>query len=167
MKSLVVYYSRTGNTEKVATDIARLLGSDMEKLVEKNDRSGIAGYLKAGKDAMLKKNAALAQLQHGVGEYDLVVIGTPVWAFTMTPAVRTYIDHARGQVHDIAFFCTMGGSGAKRTFREMAETAGKTPVATLALTEKQLGSEDSETLLQGFVEQLQQAAENPATGDDE
>ena len=44
MRSLVVYYSRTGVTKKVAEAISRKLGSDVEEIIDQRDRSGPKGY---------------------------------------------------------------------------------------------------------------------------
>ena len=73
-----------------------------------------------------------------VASYDVVLVGTPVWAFTMCPAVRTFLtEHAR-QVKQSAFFLTTGGSGIERTFKHMQEMCHNVLPATLAVTEKEL-----------------------------
>ncbi|MEM3692877.1 MAG: hypothetical protein QXI39_02505 [Candidatus Bathyarchaeia archaeon] len=41
MKTLVVYYSRTGNTRKVAESIAQILGSDIEEVLDERKRTGV------------------------------------------------------------------------------------------------------------------------------
>lgn len=138
MNALVIYYSRSGNTRKAGEAVAQALAADTEELLETKDRSGLSGYLRAGGDAMLKREAAIKQLGKSVDAYDLVVVGTPIWAFTVAPPVRALLSRQGSRMARVAFFCTMGGSGAKRAFREMADLCGKQPVATLALTEKEL-----------------------------
>jgi len=51
---LIVYYSRSGHTEKVVTKLAEILGADVEKLVDLKNRKGILGFIIGGKDATLK-----------------------------------------------------------------------------------------------------------------
>ena len=51
MKSLVVYYTRTGNTKFVAETIAAELGSDIEEVVDIKKREGTLGYMSASRDA--------------------------------------------------------------------------------------------------------------------
>jgi len=52
MKSLVVYYSRTGNAKFVAETVAAELGSDVEEVVDLTGREGKLGWMSAGRDAM-------------------------------------------------------------------------------------------------------------------
>ena len=136
MKSLVVYYSRTGNTRKVAQAIAGVLKADVEEIVDLKDRAGVKGYLLAGRDAMRKEETPIEPIKHDVTAYDLVVVGTPVWAFTMAAPVRSFLVGPGSSARRMAFFCTMGGSGANRAFREMQAAGGREPNATLALTER-------------------------------
>ena len=44
---LVAYYSLSGNTERVALDLAARLGADCEKITELENRHGWRGYLRA------------------------------------------------------------------------------------------------------------------------
>jgi flavodoxin len=129
-KVLVVFYSRTGNTKKVAEDLARQLGADIEQLVDKKDRSGIGGYLKAGRDATKEMLTDIEPLKKNPSSYDLVIIGTPVWGWTMTPAVRTFITGNKDALKEVAFFTTAGGSKPDRIVAKMEALSGKKAVAT-------------------------------------
>ncbi len=55
MKTLVVYYSRTGVTGTVAQALAGQLRADIEELRDRKSRRGPLGWLAAGKDATLKR----------------------------------------------------------------------------------------------------------------
>ena len=157
MKVLVTYYSRTGVTRLAAQELARRLGADVEEIIDTKPRGGVIGWLVAGKDASLKRLTRIKPVSKDPAAYELVVIGTPVWAFTMAPAVRTYITDHRQAFEKVAFFCTMGGSGDARTFRHMSELAGTTPLATLALMEKDVRSGRHAAKLEAFVNQLRRA----------
>jgi flavodoxin len=131
MKTLVVYYSRTGNTRGVAQKIAQILHADLDEIIDKKKRSGIMGYLSAGKDAMTKANIDISY-KLNPAEYDMVVIGTPIWGFTITPAMRTYLKAHSGSIKKAAFFATSGGSEFDKTAQEMEQLSTK-PVARLLL----------------------------------
>jgi flavodoxin len=131
MKSLVVYYSRTGNTEKVAYEIARQLTATIEKITDRTDRTGMMGWLKAGRDGMAKNKTEIGPVTREPSQFDLIILGTPVWV-GMTPAIRTYIAQHRLCFSNVAFFCTMDGN-TNGVFADMADACGKQPLATLAV----------------------------------
>jgi flavodoxin len=141
MKALVVYYSRTGNTRKLAGALAAALDAELSAITEPSDRAGFWGYLRAGRDAVLKRATPIAPLAADPAAFDLVVVGTPVWGFTVASPVRSFLAANAAKLKAVAFFCTEGGSGHERTFREMARLAGRPPRATLVLLEKELGGD--------------------------
>lgn len=103
-KILVAYYSKTGNTERVAKEIAVRLGADIEKITDLKKRSGILGYIFGGRDAMKKRPTEIGELQKNPAEYDLIIMGSPVWSWNATPAITTYINKTRGRIKNAAFF---------------------------------------------------------------
>ncbi len=153
-RTLVVYYSRTGTTQKVAEQIADALGCEIEALVGAKSRTGGVGWMSAAKDAAMRRATEIKPVSHDPAEYELVVIGTPVWAFTMSCAVRTYLQQHRDRLPDVAFFLTTGGSGIKGTFEHMQELAGREPIATLGLRMKDVLKGRHTDELKAFVESL-------------
>ena len=78
---LCVYYSRTGNTEKLVREIAQELKCECVRLDDGVDRSGLAGWLRSGMQAMARQTPEVGDIKTvlPLSAYDLVVIGTPVW----------------------------------------------------------------------------------------
>jgi flavodoxin len=151
-KTLVVYYSLTGTTRKVAQAIAGMLGCDLEELTDTRKRAGVLGFIGGGKDAFLGRLTAIGPVTKDAGDYELVLIGTPVWAWTMAPAVRTYISQHRGSLPAVAFFATAGGTGLERTFRRMEELCGRKPRAVLGLVAGEVLKGDPTDRIKAFVE---------------
>jgi flavodoxin len=137
-KILVVYYSRSGNTKKVSEDLAKRLGADIEQIVDKKDRSGTGGYFIAGKDAMMGNLADIEPLKKDPAQYDLVIIGTPIWSWDMTPAVRTYLSEKKNSFKEIAFFTTSGSTKQNKTVKNMETLAGKSAKASAGFVESDL-----------------------------
>lgn len=93
-KTLVVYYSWScGNTEKIAeqladacdADIARIetvmpYPEDYQETVDQGQREVNAGFM-----------PEIENLEYNPTDYDVIVIGTPTWWYTMAPAVKTFI----------------------------------------------------------------------------
>jgi flavodoxin len=109
MKSLVVYYTRTGKTRFVAESIAAELGAEIEEIVDLKKREGKIGWIMAGKDASRKNLTEIVQTTKAPQDYDLIVIGTPIWAWSPTPAVRTYIKQNKLSGKRVALFYTSDG----------------------------------------------------------
>ena len=138
MKSLVVFYSRTGITKRVADAIAEILECDIEEVHDTKNRDGSVGFLASIKDAVSKKLTTIEAIKKNPASFDLVIIGTPVWANTMSSAIRAYISQNKQNFQQVAFFCTQHTSGSKKTFSDMEKLSEKKPVALLELKTKEV-----------------------------
>lgn len=139
-KILIVYYSRTGTTKKVAEAIREQLDCDIEEIISVKDRSGIMGYIISGKEASQKSSAEIRPTTKNPAEYDLVIIGTPVWAWNISSPVRTYIENNKESFKNISAFCTMGGDGDKQSFKEIEKICDKKLIERLVIKTKEVQS---------------------------
>ena len=151
---LIVFYSRTGVTRTAAQRLAEAVPADLEEIHEEKDRAGILGWIGAGRDATLKRRTKILPPEKNPADYAVVAIGTPVWAFTLAPPARAYLDQMKLRLPKVAFFCTMGSSGADRTFRVMTELAAREPLATMALVEKAVRAGACEAEIEAFAAAL-------------
>jgi len=51
--------------------------------------------------------------------YDVIFIGTPIWASSFTPLVNTFISSAPLQSKKLMLFACSSGGGAKKCFEKM------------------------------------------------
>jgi len=160
MQILIVYYSRTQTTKNAAMALATKLGADIEEIKEVGGRKGIIGYLRSGKEAVMKVQADIHNPKTRPRDYDLVILGTPVWVGTMASPVRSYVDKFKAELPEVAFITTQGSSQTQRVFKDMQELVGKGPVATLKLTTKEVVQEGYEPKLDKFVEKLKRTTHN-------
>jgi flavodoxin len=109
LKTLVVYYSRTGNARFVAQTIAAEVGADIEEVIDLKKRSGILGYLRGGSDARRGKETEITPTTKSPASYDLIIVGTPVWAARPTPAITTYLKRNDLSGKKVALFFAQGG----------------------------------------------------------
>lgn len=133
-KCLVVFYSRTGTTRNVAEELARKLGCDIEEILEPTSRRGAFGYMRSILEATRRLLVPIGPATHDPSGYDLVVIGTPIWAWSVSSPVRSYLAANAKALPRVAFFCTCGRAGDVSTFAQMQEICAKAPVATAAFT---------------------------------
>jgi len=119
MKSIVIFYSRTGNTQFVAEEIANRLSAELTPLRDKKNRNGLWGYLWAGFDALMQKKTQLIEQQIDLNLYDLIFIGCPNWAANLPPVIRTFLIQKYWSDKKLVFFCTQDGLGAERVFNNL------------------------------------------------
>lgn len=141
MKSLVVYYSRTNITEKLAKDIASRIDADIEKITPKVNYQGKIGYARGGKDAISEKIIDIDALKYDPADYDVVYIGTPVWAGKSSTPILTYLKENEGKFNNTKFFATAGGRGFESTFEQMEKYSVK-PQKTLGLLTKEVKKDE-------------------------
>lgn len=139
-KCLVVYYSRTGHTEGVAKALADKLGADIEPIREPRKRRGFWEYWKSGREAFLGILPAIEPVSHDPADYDIVVLGSPVWASRPSTPMLAFLAAHKNALKTIACFVTLGGSGAQKTLQRMADAAGTPAFATFSATEGELRS---------------------------
>jgi flavodoxin len=151
---LIVYYSRSGTTRKVAESLSALLRCEIEEIVEARDRSGILGILRSMIEAVRKRPSSIIPSQKDPASYDLVIVGTPVWAWSVSSPVRAYLIANRARLPEVAFFCTCGHRGSESTFAEMQNIVGKAPCACCGLVAPSVISGSYEASLAEFVKSL-------------
>ncbi len=151
MKTLVVFYSRSGTTKRVAQEVAKALNADIDELIDKKSRKGVLGFLRAGYDATRGKTTEI-EFEKDPYDYDLVIVGTPIWNGRVTPAIRTYLLWNREKIKNAAFFSTCAGRPGK-CLEQMEELWGKKPILRKVLIRKRLdeGTEDLAEELKKFV----------------
>lgn len=152
-RALIAYHSRTGYTRRVAQMLADRLGADLEEIQIVQPLDDRIGYLMCAIEAMTGLAPALRPTRRDPANYELIVIGTPVWFWSLASPVRSWLEQHPLRGRRFGFFCTMGGSGASCVFSTMAELAGDKAAATLALTDRQVDAGASAEL-DGFVRSL-------------
>ena len=115
MKSVIVYYSYSGNTKKVAGVLAEALRKKGEteelELVALDEPGSFLGQ--CGR-AFRHMEARIQDVNFDLSKYDLICFGTPVWAFGPTPALNTYLDKCSGiQGKEVILFSTYGSGAGK------------------------------------------------------
>jgi len=154
MKILIVYYSRTGLTKKLGEKLADTLSAQTEEIKDEVARGGVIGYLRCGKEAMQDISPVILDSKNNPADYDLVIIGTPVWAATMASPVRSYLIAQKDKFKRVAFFATQGGEGANRTVEKMTEVCGLKPVASLVVLSREIVKDSCSDKVQQFIKKI-------------
>jgi flavodoxin len=155
MKNLVVYYSRTGKTRFVAEKVASKLKADIEEVVDLKNRSGRFGFLKAGDDATRGNETKIEETKKYPGDYDLIVVGTPVWNSRPASAIRTYLNRNNLAGKKVAVFCTNEAMGEEKAVeRTKALISNGDIVGELVVSKVFENQEENESKISYWCQQL-------------
>ena len=120
-KTLIVYFSQSGNTRKCAKTLHSLMDSDLFELVPKVPYPRGYGRLlkETKKEAEEKSVRELNPVAFNPSDYDCLFIGCPNWWGSLPAPVRTFIKQTDFIGKEIAFFITHGGSGIENLNKEI------------------------------------------------
>jgi flavodoxin len=151
-KILIAYYSRTGLTKKVAEELAKNLKAETEEIKSVKNRKGVKGYLISGKEAMQKIKTRIKKTTKDPKKYDLVIIGTPVWAWNMSSPIRTYISN--NNFNKIAVFATQNAQGAEKTTENIEKVLKKKAVAKMHLKSAKISKNNFQKEINKFIKKI-------------
>lgn len=129
IKILIVYYSKTGKTKEIAHTIASELAEGNEvklrRVRMKDERNLLATYLVDTKKAIRREKPEIEVIDYDHKEYDLILIGTPVWSANPVPAINTYLDRSDFRNKKVALFVTLRMMGGEKVIRILTEEIEK------------------------------------------
>jgi multimeric flavodoxin WrbA len=113
MKILIIYYSYHGNTKRVAEILDECLKQTYEvRILRLETLNESTSFFRQAARAFFHKKARLSFADFDLSGYDLICLGTPVWAFAPTPAINAYLDGCFGLEGKSVVLFTTYGSGA-------------------------------------------------------
>lgn len=131
MKTAIVYYSMSGNTEYLAEKIAdELKASDEVSIIRINPQKaypdkGARKFIWGGKSAVMGDTPKLIPYEFNSEDYDRIILGTPVWASTFVPPIKTFIkENPNISKKPIAIFTSYSGGGADKAIEKMRKQLG-------------------------------------------
>jgi len=127
MERLILYYSRTGKTRFLAEKLRDEFGADLVEIRDLRKRGGPFGFLRGVRDAHLGLKTEVAPSGLDLSKYELIIFGTPVWAYSPTPALTTFLDACNLTDKKVILFVTSRGVGYRRAIhilKAMVEARG-------------------------------------------
>ena len=159
IKAAVVFYSMSGNTKYTAERISEFLGAKLIPLMPTKayPDSGFKKYFWGGKSALMGDRPKLEPYVFDASDYDLIILGGPVWAGTFPPPLRTFVEENRMVLEGkrlAAFFCCSGGPGkVLEKFSAFLATA-KMKQSLVLIDPKDKPSDDNEEKIKAFCSLL-------------
>ena len=118
-KILIVYYSLTGNTQFIAEALRDSIDADileLKPIKELNPESGTK-FMWGGFQSTMKKKPKLMDFDINPLEYDLIILGTPVWAWNISPPMRSFLSMFDLHSKNVALLMSHAGDGVKAMIR--------------------------------------------------
>ena len=125
--SAVVYFSATGNTEKIAEKMAGILNADLYEIVPSetytdedlnyNDNSCRANQEMNDENARPEIQNDLSDVEN----YDTVYLGYPIWWGTAPRIIDTFLETYDLTDKNVYVFCTSGSSGIENSMKDLSK----------------------------------------------
>ena len=122
MKTLIAWFSWSGNTRDIAERIARKTRGELfriEREVPYSTDYSICAYREAREEADKQLRPAIRGPLPDIAEYDTVIIAFPIWWYTAPTIINTFIETYGFEGKTVIFFATSGSSdiaGADKQF---------------------------------------------------
>ena len=127
-KTLVAFFSASGNTKRVAEKLAAAIDSDLYEI--KPDvpyTSADLNWRDRHSRSSVEMNdpssrPELADYHANIAGYDRIFLGFPIWWYTAPTVVRSFLESYDFTGKTIILFATSGGSGLGKTAKELASS---------------------------------------------
>lgn len=116
MKTLVAYYSLTGNVKEIAEKLAKAFDADILRIepVKEIPSSKFGRFMIGGMKATFGCCVPMKPYDMDLEVYDRIVLGTPVWAGKPASVVNTFVKECgcKEKIYGV-FTSSMSGDGRK------------------------------------------------------
>ena len=149
-KILVVVYSYTGTSRKVAQLLCSQQGWPMAEIAETRPRAGALGSFRCLLDSLFGRHPAIRYDGPRTKDFDAVVLVSPIWGQCLAGPMRSFVGTRRHHLPDVAVVSVMGGSGAPHAVAEISRLIGRAPILDTAFTTREVDDGSFATRLQAF-----------------
>lgn len=160
MKTAIVYYSMSGNTKLVAEEIAKQTEADIIRIEPEKayPDKGLRKFIWGGKSAVMGEKPQLLPYEFDAEKYDRIILGTPVWASSFAPPIRTFVEeHKEGlKGKKIAVFTCFSGGGADKAIDKLKQflDINEFEAELILVDPKDKPSEENESKIKDFCASL-------------
>ena len=130
--TLIVFYSYTGTSRRVAQLLAAQQGWPVGEIIEEHPRAGASGTLRCLLDSLLGREPPVRYEGPEPGGFDQVVLVAPVWVYQLAGPMRSFISRFWPRLPHYAIVTTMNARGAENVEAEIARLLRQPPVLTAA-----------------------------------
>lgn len=105
-KTLILYYSRTGNTKAACEVLQKSLGADSMEVKDLSYRKGGWGFFTGTINSLFGMKTGIEPKHPDLSAYANIILASPVWTGKLAPAIRTLIAKNRFDGKTVVLFTT-------------------------------------------------------------
>ena len=105
-KTLILYYSLSGNTRSGCEALQQQLGADIMEIKDLRKRSGKWGFFKTAIGSLFGRHTRIEPEKVDLTGYHTIILGSPIWTGKLSMAVRTFIDRNRFDGKKVIIYTT-------------------------------------------------------------
>jgi len=105
-KTLILYYSLTGNTKAGCEALQKELGASIVEIKDLKKRSGKWGFFKTAIGSLVGKHTKIEPEKLDLSGYQNIILGSPIWTGKLSMAIRTVIDRNRFDGQKVIIYTT-------------------------------------------------------------
>lgn len=152
---LLVCYSYTGTTRRVAELLASHNGWPLGQVSDAKPRAGGSGTLRCVAESLLRRRPPIRYEGPDPADFRTVVLLAPVWMYSLASPMRSFIAQHREALRRVAVICTMASGGGSNALGEVARLLGHAPIASACYLQRQVDDGSCTSRLLGFGQALQ------------
>lgn len=120
MKKMIIYYSRSGNTEKIALQAQKDLKCEIMKIIPKEAYGNyVSSCLRVTKEKKAAVAPAFTNLIPDLKDYNMILVGYPIWAQDLPRFVADFMNQCDWTNKIVVPFATYGMSGINGTIKHL------------------------------------------------
>lgn len=159
-KVLVVFYSYTGTSRRLALRLARLQGWRMGEIEEEMPRRGLKGTLRCLADSLWRRHPDIEYRGPSPQDFDLVVLVSPIWAYRLAAPMRSFLMRMAPKLRDIAVLSVQDRGGAAHAVAEVTALTHRAPRRAAAFLRQDILDGSYEPRLKSFGHALLRSSPN-------
>jgi hypothetical protein len=156
--TLIIFYSLTGNSRRLAQLVSAQSGWPVGEIVEKRPRAASGwGFARCVLDSVFHRRPAVHYRGPEPGSFTSVVLIAPIWMEELAGPMRSFVANEKEHLRRIAVLTTMGGRGGSNAVAEIAALAGRDPVLSEAVTARAVADGSCAQGVEAFAKSVERS----------
>ena len=145
-KTLIIYYSRTGNNKFIAEKLGKDLNSEVISIETKSNNLLLLIFA-----TVAKANTGIIQFSKPLENYERIILLAPIWMGSLISPIRGFLNKYKNNIKDFTFITVCGGDvedkdtkfGYEKVFKEVNKYFSNKRISCYAISTKSLSRSEN------------------------